>query len=104
MVDGNIAAMRAVLESLSENLAMHVRCGRFVAPGDHVSFPISEAEAYIRDIQAALAAPPRNCDRFATANDAANAWQAYSVVHRDRDYSLMAAFVWLLAPAEGGAE
>lgn len=65
---GNAAAMREALESIIENLAIHIKCGRFSAPGDHVSFPIIEAEAYIRDARAALSAPARNCDR---AKDAA---------------------------------
>lgn len=48
-----------------------------------------------------LALPARNCDRFQTAVEAASAWQAYSIVHRDRDYSLMETFNWLFAKAEG---
>ena len=72
---GNAAAMREALESIIENLAIHIKCGRFSAPGDHVSFPIIEAEAYIRDARAALAAPARNCD-VGTAEEQAERFEA----------------------------
>ncbi len=75
-LQGNAAALRAALESISENLAIHIQCGRFVAPGDHVSFPIHEAEAYIRDIKAALATPARNCD-VGTANEQHGRFQRF---------------------------
>ena len=108
---GNAAALREALEGVASSLAMHIKCGRFVAPGDHVSFPISEAEAYIRDIRAALSAPQRNCDRHKCAWDAQREFRR---VFRD-PYGKPAPSCdnpaywplfanWLFAPAEGGAE
>ena len=49
-----IDRLRAALKDIIDNLAIHIQCGRLVAPGDHVSFAIAEAEAYIRDASAAL--------------------------------------------------
>lgn len=85
---GNAAAMREAMTSVAENLALHVQCGRFVAPGDHVSFPASEAEAYIRDIRAALSAPPRNCD-VGNAADQARRFQDFCHAHRTASTSCM---------------
>lgn len=99
---GNAAAMRAALVECAKRIGMHVvnfKTG--VVPPDAEAEAEKDENAHSRAF-AALAAPARNCDRFATALEAANAWQAYSVVHRDRDYSLMAAFNWLFATAEGG--
>ena len=108
LVPGNAAAMRAALTGVAENLALHIQCGRLVAPGDHVSFPISEAEAYIRDIRAALAKPARSCDK---ENCAWDAQVEFRRTFRDAygnpapsgdDPAYWGLFVnWLFAPAEG---
>jgi hypothetical protein len=50
----------------------------------------------ITSIDAALAAPARNCDRFATAEEAYAAWQKHK--------SLTAICDWLFAPAKGDAK
>jgi len=50
----------------------------------------------ITSIDAALAAPPRNCDRFATAEEAYAAWMKHN--------SLTAICDWLFAPAQEGKE
>ena len=64
-----------------------------------------------RIVDAALSAPARNCDRFATARDATQAFQAMRkhAVLADacmwKDRSEIGAFIeWLFAPAEGGAK
>ena len=46
--------LRDALVDIIDNLAIHIRCGRAVAPGDHVSFSIREAQAYIDQARAAL--------------------------------------------------
>ncbi len=51
---------------------------------------------------AALSAPARNCDRFATAEEARRAFESahsHGIVHN----LYTAAFGWLFAPAEGGS-
>lgn len=59
-------------------------------------------------IQSALSAPPRNCDRFATGEDALKAWQAYQRKHMEFDerWRTWDCIGWLyaLAKTEGGAE
>ena len=92
---GNAAKMREALESIIENLAIHIKCGRFVAPGDHVSFPIAEAQAYIDTARAALSAPGRNCDKYRTAEAAKDAWENQSGA---RDYDTFA--WWCFATEE----
>ena len=112
---GNAAAMRAALESIIGNLAIHIQCGRLVAPGDHLSFAIAEAEAYIRDARSALAAPARNCDRFQTGDrltEAVSALNAYAneeehePVRRWNESDWRRFLDWFFAPAkqEGGAK
>lgn len=66
---GNAAAMRAALES-TEELLEH-----FATPGTMLGDAFA---MHMRDNRAALAAPPRNCDRFA---DYAAARDAY---HREQ--------------------
>ena len=54
-------------------------------------------------VTSALSAPPRNCDRFATLDDARNAFFADYVP--DETCSSATAFaIWLFAEAKGGAE
>ena len=56
------------------------------------------------DIESALAAPARNCDRFATWKDA---WDAFAAAYfGPTDPGEMEYYfgVWLFAPAEGGGE
>ena len=58
---------------------------------------------------AALAAPPRNCDRFATADEAREAWWQEEIlprVHGQKAGVELAYHKWLFAPAaqEGGRQ
>lgn len=53
----------------------------------------------ITSIYAALAAPPRNCDRFATANDAVEGYIAAHPHDDEPDASTYGS--WLFATAEG---
>jgi len=78
----------------------------------------NQAYAVIRKIKAALSAPPRNCDRFTTVDEARKAHEAicekYGKCHNgcplnnEEHYSAFDCFeAWLFAPAteqKGGAE
>lgn len=65
---GNVTAMREALES----------CLNFIVRIDRAFNPLMQSllEDAVAKAKAALAAPPRNCDRFATANDAVEAYIA----------------------------
>jgi hypothetical protein len=95
---GNAAALREALENVE-------RVARFCAeaPRHTPAYPTDAARADVlysriaelgRVARAALSAPPRNCDRFATAEEAYAAWQKHK--------SLTAICDWLFATAEGG--
>lgn len=97
---GNASAMRAALESVEGNIAED-------EPG---RFWLQDPEAILHEVQAALAAPARNCDRpeCATAEGAIAALRANPCADHDfckeqTDCAECAAR-WLVAPAEGGAE
>lgn len=85
-IPGNAAAMRRALESVECNIAED-------EPG---RFWLQDPEAILHEVQAALAAPARNCDRFATVGAAHKAWRA---TDQERDFA-----DWLFDKAEGGAE
>ena len=53
----------------------------------------------LSDARAALSASARNCDRFATAEEAFNAWESDNKKPPEQCF-----LQWLFAPAEGGAE
>lgn len=102
---GNAAKMRAALKAaktLLENTD-------FDADSD-----LDDAAAPVMaQIAAALAVPPRNCDRFRTADEVSAYWGAnvHAVPLHGDAYAMridgreFATFLdWLLAPAEGGAE
>lgn len=82
-IPGNAAALREALKHAREVLALN----GFVEP--------------VVRCDAALAAPARNCDRFATAEEARRAFESahsHGIVHN----LYTAAFDWLFATAEGG--
>ena len=87
---GNAAAMREALRDSSALLA--------VVHGDEYA---DEITRQLDANTAALAAPARNCDRFATADEARRAFESahsHGIVRN----LYTAAFDWLFAPAEGG--
>lgn len=115
-IPGNAAAMREALEKIAD---MKFHLGDFAEPVNGDSSAIYEnakwdgkkflgreipawwgagwRESLSRAIdtaRAALAAPARNCDRFATVGAAHRAWRA---TDQERDFA-----DWLFAPAEGG--
>lgn len=89
----NVAAMRAALE----------RCNEFFRCDDDNKLRLCTlARKADEATQAALAAPARNCDRFATANDAVEGYIAAHPHDDEPDASTYGS--WLFAPAEGGKE
>lgn len=95
---GNAAAMRDALERIV-NLAPEY-------PARGVDWNALAAEAFLT-ASSALSSPARNCDKFATADDARDAAKkefANTMLLDDRQ--LRAVCDWLFAPAakEGGAE
>ena len=83
-----------------------------IAPFNPNTYTFAQIEVdHIQDaISAALVAPPRNCDKYATENDARDAWFAEEVRPRIADKPMDHAEIpfpdWLFAPAteEGGAQ
>lgn len=82
---GNAAAMRAALEEV-EGAIFEDEPGRFW---------LADAEVILHRVQAALAAPARNADRFKTKLDAQETWKREKHCIGDFDE-------WLFAPAYGG--
>ena len=81
----NAAAMRAALEKISNMAEVYPRIPR---------------SAFANTARAALAAPARNCDRFATANDAVEGYIAAHPYDDEPDASTYGS--WLFAPAKKG--
>jgi len=96
---GNCAKLR---EALVETLGYIESFHKYIIPGKRKKLTalFAVADTIRGKVRAALAAPPRNCDRFATLPDALAAW-------RDVDPREAGPFdLWLFAPAteqEGGA-
>ena len=97
---GNAAAMREALELAvyySEYIVDHL-------PDEFVG-EIHAASEILEKCDAALASPARNCDRFATADEARKAWEAetrgqhWAVELREVAYP-----EWLFMTAREGAE
>lgn len=96
---GNADKMRDALEEQLRYWNAHVRT--------------RDEEEMRKRTEAALAAPARNCDRFATAEEAVaafadhlRAWEnEHGVLSEYPDHTVQVpagAFAWLFAPAEGG--
>lgn len=104
---GNAAAFRAALENVERVARFCAETPRFTS-----GYPTDAARADVlysrivelgRVARAALAAPARNCDRFATANDAVEGYIAAHPHDDEPDASTYGS--WLFAPAqEGGAK
>ena len=112
----NVAALREALEAVSEEFS----CGTLGAVGDCPSHhDLQDAKAVWRKVDAALAAPARNCDRFRTELDAQLAFlndvwlisvEKETMQERDKFENWTEQMKtcygrWLLAPAkEGGVK
>jgi hypothetical protein len=100
--------MREALEAFVESV-------EWLCDGDESGRLKRQFGVLLSDARAALAAPARNCDRFATAAEAVaafadhlRAWEnAHGIYSEYPDHAVQVpagAFAWLFAPAEGGAE
>ena len=100
---GNAAEMRKALEDTEELLEHFAKPGTML----HSAFFL-----HMRDNRAALAEPPRNCDRFQTASEVSAYWNsnvrtvplphdAYGMRIDGETYPTF--LDWLMAPAEGGS-
>lgn len=88
---GNDAAMREALEYVLEKIDAWRTDGTM----EHWQY-----SQLFDTCDAALAAPARNCDLFATANDAVESYIAAHPYDNEPDASTYGS--WLFAPAEGG--
>ena len=96
---GNAAAMREALEKF---LDLARRGLAFFTSYRYTEEENDELEDAFANAKSALAAPARNCDRFATAEEARRAFESahsHGIVHN----LYTAAFDWLFKKAEGGA-
>jgi hypothetical protein len=89
---GNAAAMREALTAFAGYLTQK----RIDEVWAKTTLPEPGLDRLVEQARRALAAPARNCDRFATAEEAYAAWQKHN--------SLTAICDWLFATAEGGAK
>ena len=95
---GNAAALRRALEDTEELLEHFAKPGTML----HSAFFL-----HMRDNRAALAAPPRNCDRFKAADEARMAfWDTHETIwdafkNRGGTELFYEVLDWLFAPAEG---
>lgn len=102
---GDCAKLREALKLCVDEMCN--RC-RDLASARGNPLPCLQGCGPVREAKAALAAPPRNCDRFASAEEAWGAYDAwvesYWAQGKTEPFN---EFGWLLAPAtetEGGAK
>ena len=98
---GNSAAMRDLLEKIRHEYGWgRIGCRTCVSSEADVK---RVSDLFERQIDAALAAPSRNCDRFQTADEARDAVKAaFANTMLLDDRQLRAVCDWLFAPAKGG--
>jgi hypothetical protein len=95
----NAAAMRG---ALSKFLDLSRRGLAFFTSYRYTEAENDEIEAAFDEAKSALAAPARNCDRFATEDEAREAYWAYREPLEFNNKPFVAITEWLFAPAEGG--
>ena len=97
-VPGNAAAMR---EALAEIVADLEPVRKWTMPpknDNELTALFAAADTVYSKAKAALTAPPRNCDRFKTADEASEAWLELD----ESDDGALEPFDWIFATAEGG--
>ena len=94
-MEANNKATREALEFADRELRMATEDDRY---GDDLVYLVGCMRSVAEVCRAALAAPPRNCDRFATVKDAAIAFarERQDAPQPCPDFTFSA---WLLAPA-----
>ena len=93
---GNAAAMRAALEKIKKLNRYDLGCIRSRKRREEFDAKILEIERVVR---VALDAPARNCDRFATFDEAK---AEFDRTHDVLKFSYYELHKWLFAPVEGG--
>ena len=88
---GDAAKMRKALE----NTAEYAKAAACHTEDAHLLGYLNQIERWA---EAALSAPPRNCDRFANANEALEAFA------KEKGETLIEFVRWLFAEAKGGAK
>ena len=92
---GNAAKMREALEKAVAALSLISKSAWFIDANFAVTKAVIEA---VNEIEAALSDTPRNCDRFANANEALEAFE------KEKGETLIEFVRWLFAEAKGGAK
>lgn len=101
---GNAAAMREALEYAERWLHGILQfCDRRTR-GEEIRVPALSAFGTVDRIRAALSAPARNCDRFATHNEAKAAFLHSYFGPTEPDFVENAFARWLFAPAQEGGD
>ena len=96
---GNVAAMREALEKIRHEYGWgRIGCRTCVSSEADVE---RVSDLFEKQIDAALSAPQRNCDRFATEDEAREAYWAYREPLEFNNKPFVAITEWLFAPAEG---
>ena len=98
---GNAAKLREALERLHERALMDLYENAFVADTsrNYKEF----IKRTIKIAESVLSAPPRNCDRFATFDDARNTFFADYMLDETRS-SASAFAIWIFDKAKGDME
>ena len=100
MEEGNMAAMREALKAFVESV-------EWLCEGDERGILKRQFGPLLSDSRAALAKPPRNCDRFGgdfkMLHEAWFDWTGSPSGHNPDGTVKMAFGEWLLAPVQRGA-
>ena len=91
-IPSNTTALREALTEFVDSI-------QWLCDGDERGIFKKQFAPLLSDARAALSASARNCDRFATAEEAFNAWESDNKKPPEQCF-----LQWLFAPAEGGAE
>ena len=93
---GNAAKLREVVKCLMDNLNIHL-----VQPSEQITVNRAELDGMVMVCEKALAAPPRNCDRFKTKEEAATAFanEKKQWIPQQVLWELAPWLDWLFAPA-----
>ena len=101
-VVGDCAKLREALENVAKQLTDATEDENF---GEDVMYLVGCMRTMLQKCRAALAAPARNCDRFASAEEAWDAYDEWVESYRSKGKTPpLNEFGWLFAPyEEGGA-
>lgn len=106
---GNAAKLREALEKIHTIAKTFIDATKMRRVTDSARLDVSNIKDLADAALATLAAPPRNCDRFATVDEARKAHEEYRgdyIMRASNKFDFPMKFeAWLFAPAtEGGAK